>query len=123
MAKVLVADDHDDSALLACRIFESAGHQCTSAGDGRKALAAILQEVPDLLVLDLSMPGLSGVELLEVVRSYLRLQALPVVVVSGNAQSPDAARARKLGVREVLLKASFTPAGLLAAAARAMSGA
>ena len=48
----LIADDHADSGILACRIFESSGHQCSYVLDGRDALALILKQTPDLLVLE-----------------------------------------------------------------------
>jgi CheY-like chemotaxis protein len=122
MATVLIADDHADSGILACRIFESAGHQCGYVLDGRQALSLILKQPPDLLVLDLHLPGLSGVELLEVVRGYLRLERMPVIVVTGNPDRIDPNRVRRLGVGQVLTKGAFTPTDLLDAAAKAMAG-
>ena len=117
MANVLVVDDDVDSAELLCRMLTRGGHRCSSVPNGKQAMAALLYELPDVLVLDLYMPEMSGADLLGIIRSYLRLQTLPVIVVTADPNGAAAKRARELGARQVLAKAQFTPDDLLTAVA------
>ena len=73
--------------------------------DGRQALAAVIEVLPDVVVLDLKMPHMSGVGFLEVVRSYLRLSKLPILLWTGYEESEELDQAMKLGVESVLVKA------------------
>jgi CheY-like chemotaxis protein len=107
MAYVLVVDDEPDSRELLTLFLGRAGHRVREAGNGREAIHALTVERPDLVVLDVRMPELDGVGLLEVMRSYLRWHALPVVLVSAHADARVLDRARELGVRHVLRKAEF----------------
>lgn len=68
MARVLVADDDDASRLLVVTLLKYAGHQAVEASDGAAVLAAVDEASPDLLVIDLSMPGLSGSEVIQRLR-------------------------------------------------------
>jgi CheY-like chemotaxis protein len=117
MANVLVVDDDADSAELLCRMLTRGGHRCSSVPNGKQAMAALLYELPDVLVLDLYMPEMSGADLLGIIRSYLRLQTLPVIVVTADPNGAAAKRARDLGAKQVLAKAEFTPDDLLTAVA------
>lgn len=107
MAQILIVDDHPDSCDLLTRVLAQQGHVIRCASGGREGLTSLLNNMPDLLVLDLLMPEMDGVSLLEVLRSYLRLAKLPVVVLTGFPDGPSAKRARELGVRHVLAKATY----------------
>ena len=107
MAHVLVVDDEGDSRDFVSRFLQRMGHRVSTAQDGRDALRKLLDQKPDVLVLDVRMPELDGVGLLEVMRSYLRWHTLPVVIVSAHATGEEIERARRLGVRHVLHKANF----------------
>lgn len=108
MAKILVVDDSPDSAEPLCRLLQARGHDASCLPNGRNALASILAATPDLIVLDLYMPEMDGPGLLEVLRSYLRLQSLPVVIWTGLPDSPLADRARHLKVNAILIKGKAT---------------
>jgi CheY-like chemotaxis protein len=108
MAYVLVVDDEGDSRAFVARYLHRIGHRVGEACDGREALHALTTGRPDLVLLDVRMPGLDGVGLLEVMRSYLRWHALPVVILSAHANSAELERARQLGVRHVFRKAAFS---------------
>src|SRR5690349_1398988 len=98
MAKILIVDDNTgDSATLAI-FFRKAGHQITCVPNGREALTQVLSDTPDVILLDLILPEMDGPSFLEVVRSYLRIQALPVVVITGLVDSPMIDRVRALKV-------------------------
>jgi CheY-like chemotaxis protein len=104
MAKILIVDDDAFSGQPIAKYLTKAGHTTVCVPNGRDALAQVLAEVPDVIVLDLLMPEMDGPSFLEVVRSYLRLQSLPVVVLTGMADSPMADRARFLKVNSILVK-------------------
>jgi CheY-like chemotaxis protein len=105
MSRVLVVDDNLDSAEAVCEYLRKAGHTVECQHDGRQALASVIHAIPDVVVLDLMMPEMDGPSFLEVVRSYLRLQSLPVVVLTALPESPMVERARHLKVNAILIKA------------------
>jgi len=107
MAHVLVVDDEGDSREFVSRFLLRMGHRVSGAMDGRDALRKLLSDKPDVIVLDVRMPELDGVGLLEVLRSYLRFHELPVILLSAQARSEEIDRARRMGVRHFFHKASF----------------
>ena len=109
MANVLIVDDTQDSRDSLAKILESAGHKTTCVPNGREALAQVITSQPDVVVLDLIMPEMDGPSFLEVIRSYLRLQSLPVVVLTGFEESPMVDRARSLKVNSILVKGKANP--------------
>ena len=115
MANILVVEDEADSREFVARFLERSGYAVTRASDGREALRMLLSGDVDAAVLDVRMPGLDGLGLLEVLRSYLRWHALPVILLSAHATPEQLTRARELGVIDMLHKASFTLPQLAAA--------
>src|SRR5687768_5947766 len=103
MAKVLIVDDTPGSFEPVAKHLGDAGHAVTCV-PRREALASVLAELPDVILLDLVMPEMDGPTFLEIIRSYLRLQALPVVVLTGMDDSPMVARVQILKVNSVLAK-------------------
>ena len=85
--RILVVDDELSNAEVLALILHEEGFQVTVAGDGRQALERIEQAVPDLLITDYMMPGMSGVELARAVRQLPRHRNLPVLLMSGAAAS------------------------------------
>lgn len=82
MAKILVADDNPEVLSVLRRALEIQGHEVLTVEDGRSALTLLDDEPVDLLITDLNMPELDGIELLLAVRE--NSPALPIVVVSGG---------------------------------------
>jgi CheY-like chemotaxis protein len=115
MAHVMVVDDEADGREVVARFLARMGHQVSSAQDGRDALRKLMTDTPDALVLDMRMPGLDGVGLLEVMRAYLRWHDLPVIVVSAHARGDEITRASDMGVRHFLHKANYNLNELAAA--------
>ena len=108
MAKILIVDDNVDEAEGHQKLLTIAGHVVKVAPNGREALMQVIGEAPDVVLLDLMMPEMDGPSFLEVVRSYLRLQSLPVVVLTGLADSPMIDRTRALHVNSILVKGKAT---------------
>jgi len=99
--RILVADD-DPQILRALRITLTArGYDVVTAVDGRAALDAAIAQHPDLMVLDLGMPGLTGIEVIEAVRGWSQL---PILVVSGRSDSLDKVDALDAGADDYVTK-------------------
>ena len=99
--RILVADD-DPQILRALRITLTArGYDVVTAVDGREALDAAIAQHPDLMVLDLGMPGLTGIEVIEAVRGWSQL---PILVVSGRSDSFDKVDALEAGADDYVTK-------------------
>ncbi|MGI8978836.1 MAG: response regulator [Pirellulaceae bacterium] len=109
MAMILIVDDAPDSGESMAKFLEAGGHQVTCVPDGREALASVLVTTPDVILLDLLMPEMDGPTFLEIIRSYLRLQSLPVVVLTGLPDSLMVDRAQHLKVNSVLVKGKASP--------------
>jgi DNA-binding response OmpR family regulator len=90
---LLVEDDADIARLLALRLRAS-GYQPSVAGDAVTAMTVVQREHPDLIVLDIGLPGGDGLLILERLRAIQRFSLLPVIVMS--AGDPDASRERAL---------------------------
>jgi CheY-like chemotaxis protein len=115
MAYVLVVDDEPDSSEFVATFLQRSGYKAKCVPNGREALKALIDSYPDAVVLDVRMPGMDGISLLEILRSYLRWESLPVVVLTAHATPAQIQRAGELGVRHVFHKANFTLPDLAAA--------
>ena len=120
VAKILIVDDSEDARESLAIYFRAAGHDVQCVPNGREALSLVLANLPDVILLDLLMPEMDGPSFLEVVRSYLRIQSLPVVVLTGLADSPMIDRARALKVNSILIKGKATPDEVLKAVEEAL---
>jgi CheY-like chemotaxis protein len=115
MAKIMIVDDDADGRESLAILFRSAGHEVYCVPNGREALSLVLAQLPDVILLDLLMPEMDGPSFLEVIRSYLRIQSLPVVVLTALAESPMIDRARALKVNSILIKGKASPDEILKA--------
>jgi len=120
MAKILIVDDNKDEAETLARFLVAANHQVTTASNGQNALVEVINNKPDVILLDLIMPQMDGPSFLEVIRSYLRLQSLPVVVLTGLPDSPMVDRARVLKVNTTLVKGAASTDDILKALEQAL---
>lgn len=120
MAHILIVDDDTDSSEPLSLYLESAGHKVTRTPNGREALSVVLSNTPNVILLDLVMPEMDGPSFLEVVRSYLRIQSLPVVVLTGLGDSPMIDRVQSLKVNSVLVKSKAGPDDILKAVEEAL---
>ena len=108
MAAIMIVEDNPDACEPLARYLEKAGHEVRCLPNGREALSHLLAKVPDVVLLDLLMPEMDGPSFLEVVRSYLRIQSLPVVIWTALADSPMLDRARALKVNAIVAKGKAT---------------
>ncbi|HEU0235631.1 MAG TPA: response regulator transcription factor [Candidatus Limnocylindrales bacterium] len=110
MKTILVVDDEPRIVALARDYLEHAGFAVISAGDGSAALEAIRRRQPDLVVLDLGLPGLDG---LEVTRTIRRDSGLPIVILTARSDELDTLLGLELGADDYLTK-PFSPRELVA---------
>jgi CheY-like chemotaxis protein len=104
---VLIVDDDPDSRDVVSRYLTKEGYSVKSAANGREALVAVATTMPDLIILDAMMPEMSGVEFLQVIRSYLRWSSLPVILLTAYPQGPHIDRAQDLGIKQVFFKPDY----------------
>lgn len=103
--RILLAEDNESLAGILRTFLESLGHQVIAAADGTTAFALLQGGGFDLLILDLKLPGMSGVEVLQRVRRTAALKALPVIITTGVYRGEQYAKAaEKLGVKAYLEK-------------------
>jgi two-component system response regulator MtrA len=107
-ARVLVADDDEDILALVKAVLERAGHEVITVHDGAQALESVQAKSPDLVVLDISMPELDGLEVLRRVRADAVTRDLPVILLTAQAQEVDVERGYATGA-SAYVKKPFSP--------------
>jgi DNA-binding NtrC family response regulator len=115
--RVVIVDDEPDMVENCTRILRRAGYRCSAATDPREALALVESERPDVLLTDLKMPGMDGMELLR--RAHEHDPALPVIVITAFATIESAVVAVKQGAFDYLPK-DFSVDQLTVAVGRAL---
>lgn len=108
---VLVAEDDPDVRAYVCIRLERDGYEVIGAGDGEEALALALERRPDLLVIDISMPKMNGLDLIRSIRASSTLDGLPVIVLSASFSHID--DAMRAGADDYLTKPIGRPEHLL----------
>ena len=116
-ARILIADDYDDNRELLRLMLESAGHDVRETRDGRECLAEIERDLPDVALLDLSMPVLDGWQVLTELRRGERTRSLPCVAVTAFASEQDRERALAAGF-DAFISKPFRSKDLLEVIAR-----
>jgi DNA-binding response OmpR family regulator len=107
---ILVVDDEPKIMRLARDYLEKSGFRVAPAGDGVSALAAARQEKPDLIVLDLNLPGMDG---LDVCRALRRESSVPIIMLTARAEEMDRLIGLELGADDYIVK-PFSPRELVA---------
>lgn len=107
---VLIVEDDEDTAEVVTTLLRDAGYGTTSVDHGRAALSEIAHQSPDLVLLDLNLPDLNGLEVLKEVRSR---SFLPMIVISGYGKDRDRVQALEAGADDYMSK-PFSPEELIA---------
>ena len=108
--KVLLIDDEPDFTKPMAFWFSSKGYYVITASDGEKGLELIKEKKPDIVFLDLNMPGMDGVKTLEKIREFDK--ELPVIVVSAYVDEEKIKKLHSLGISGVFYKTQELEAGL-----------
>ncbi len=110
--RIVVADDDPDIRRLVVLKLTSAGHEVTAVGDGAAALEAIRRDPPDLAVLDVMMPGMTGVEVCVALRGERRTAGVPVILLTARVQESDVQTGFSSGADDYIAK-PFSPRELV----------
>lgn len=104
MAKILVVDDEPNIVLSLEFLMQQAGFEVSTALDGETALALVNETPPDLVLLDISLPGISGFEVLEQLRSQAAFKRLPIVMLTAHGREVEREKGLALGADDYITK-------------------
>lgn len=104
MAKILLAEDENQIADMVSFKLTNGGHQVVRASDGEQAMALAASELPDLILLDAMMPGLSGFEVLRRLKGDPALRAVPVIMVTAKGHERDVLNGLRGGAVDYVVK-------------------
>ena len=114
MARVLVADDEPDIRRIIGIFLRRGGHEVFETDDGMRAMTLMEELRPDAAVLDVVMPGMTGIELTRTIRSLPHLAQTPIIMLSARTLAHEVEEGMRSGATMYLSK-PFSPATLIAA--------
>jgi len=114
MAKtiLIIEDDKFLRELIIQKLLKE-NFEVSEAIDGEEGIKKIKEEKPDLILLDLILPGIDGFEVLSRMKEDPALASIPVIILSNLGQKEDVERGLKLGAVDYLIKAHFTPGEII----------
>jgi len=114
MAKtILIIEDDKFLRELIARKLLGENYEISEAIDGEEGIKKVKEEKPDLVLLDLILPGIDGFEVLSRMKEDPILAQIPVIILSNLGQKDDVERGLKLGAVDYLIKAHFTPGEII----------
>ena len=108
MAKILIAEDEPDIRELVAFMLRFAGYEVVAASNGEEAVQAATRDVPDLILMDVRMPRMTGYDACRIMKANPMLQDVPVVFLSAKGQESEIQSGLEAGAEEYLLK-PFSP--------------
>src|SRR6266850_872884 len=112
MAQILVVDDSTTMRQMVTFTLTSAGHEVVEAPDGNKALVVAKQRKFDLVITDVNMPGMNGIDLVKALRDLKTYKTIPILILARDASDVNIKKAETLGASGFIEK-PFTPERLL----------
>ena len=109
---ILVVEDQEDNRQILRDLLANAGYQLTEAENGEQALAAVEQQPPDLILMDIQLPVLDGYEATRRIKANPSLRTIPIIAVTSYALSGDEDKARAAGCDDFVPK-PYSPRQLL----------
>jgi DNA-binding response OmpR family regulator len=113
MPKILIVEDDRFLRELIARKLKNEGFEVLEAVDGEEGFKRIKEEKPDLVLLDLILPGIDGFEVLARMKEDPTLISIPVIILSNLGQREEVEKGLKLGAIDYLIKAHFTPGEII----------
>ncbi|HQB85317.1 MAG: Phosphate regulon transcriptional regulatory protein PhoB [Parcubacteria group bacterium ADurb.Bin247] len=111
--KILVVEDDKFLRELITQKLAREGYDVVSAVDGEDGVVKVKENKPDIVLLDLILPGIDGFEVLAKIKEDEELSNIPVIILSNLGQRDDVDRGIKLGATDFLIKAHFTPSEIV----------
>ena len=109
MAKILIVEDNALNIKLFCDLLNAHGHQTEAVTDSRLALETAQGFVPDLIITDIQLPHVTGLELIRMIRADDGLKKVPIMAVTAYSTSGDEERAREIGAQAYVAKPISVP--------------
>jgi DNA-binding response OmpR family regulator len=106
--KILIIEDEKDLRFFIIRALKEEGFEVIEAIDGEEGIEKAKKEKPDLILLDLLLPGISGYEVLARIKKDPEMEMIPVLILSNLGQQEEVEKGLKLGAVDYLIKANFT---------------
>jgi len=113
VSRILIVEDDDDIAQLVHRYLTRAGHVADVVRAGDEALARVRERTPDLIILDLMLPGLDGLEVCRALRASPVTRAMPIIMLTARSEESDRVVGLELGADDYVTK-PFSPNELVA---------
>lgn len=104
MAEIFVVDDSKMQAKAIARILQARGHEVTCIDSGEECVRRTQEEFPDLIVMDVVMPGMNGFQATREITRNKFTEHIPILLLSGKSQETDRAWGRRQGARGYLVK-------------------
>lgn len=111
--RVFIVEDDPEMREVTHLLLERAGYRVSEAGSAEEGLAAIQKQIPDLVVSDIQLPGISGIRFCEILRQEDRTRSLPFILLTVLGKKPEKVRGLKMGADDYITK-PFDPAEFLA---------
>ena len=108
MARILIAEDEPDIRELVAFVLRFAGHEVTATSNGEDALQQATLIIPDIIIMDVRMPRMTGYEACRAMKKDMALKDIPVVFLSAKGQDSEIQTGLEVGAEEYLLK-PFAP--------------
>ena len=108
MTKIMLVEDDVALRDIYTSRFEAEGYDVAVAADGEQALTVAVKEKPDLILLDIMMPKISGFDVLDILRNTPETKTTKIIVMSALSQTADIEKGKNLGADEYLVKSQVT---------------
>jgi DNA-binding response OmpR family regulator len=113
VARILIVEDSADIAELIKHYLDRAGHETAVQTSGRDALLAVRQSPPDLVILDVMLPGMDGMQVCQALRAEAATSTIPILMLTARGEEADRVRGLELGADDYVTK-PFSPKELVA---------
>jgi len=109
MKKILIIEDDKYFLNILLKKLEKEGYSVISASEGISGIKKLKEEKPDLVILDLVLPGINGFEILKRAKMNPKTKEIPIIILSNLGQEQEVEKGLRLGASDFLIKAHFTP--------------